>query len=165
MLSLLVRILCHNTLRIFSEFSFFMSQHSPNFLRIFILNEGNKVIISQNFTMVCTSYCWEFVIKSTREWWILSNRKLKGWKSWFFCNKFFAFKHDASAIWREQRLSSKTWLKISDNTKFCFSTSPLGQGDLVPAVCSLVLMGSQRRNIPSLTNFPMLWVRNLSAGL
>ena len=109
-------------------------------------------IISWNFIMVCTSYCWEFVIKSTREWWILSNRKLKGWKSWLFCNKFFAFKHDASAIWSEQRLSSKTWFKLSDNTKFCFSTSPLDQSDLGPVVCSLVLRGSQRRNIPSLMN-------------
>ena len=148
-----------------------MSQYSANFLRIFILNEdfsgfmNVSEIISQNVTMVCTSYCWELVIKSTREWWIFSNRKLKRWKSSLFCYKFFAFKHDASAIWREQRLSSKTWLKISDNTEFCFSTSSLDQGDLAPAVCSLVLRGSQRRNIPSLTNFPMLWVRNLSTGL
>ena len=148
-----------------------MSQRSANFCRIFIHNEGFSgfmnvsEIISQNFTMVCTSYCWEFVIKSTREWWILSNRKLKGWKSWLFCNNVFAFKHDASIISREQQLSSKTWFKISHNTKFCFSTSPLDQGDLGPVVCSLVLKGSHRRNIPSLTNSPLLWVRNLSTGL
>ena len=148
-----------------------MSQRSANFCRIFIHNEGFSgfmnisEIISQNFTMVCTSYCWEFVIKSTREWWILSNRKLKGWKSWLFCNIFFAFNHDASIISREQWLSSKTWFKISHNTKFCFSTSPLDQGDLGPVVCSLVLKGSHRRNIPSLTNSPLLWVRNLSTGL
>ena len=136
-----------------------MSQHSANFLRIFILSEGFSgfmnvsEIISQKFTMVCTSYCSEFVIKSTRGWWILSNRKMKGWKSWLFCNKCFAFKHNASAISSEQRLSSKTWFKICDNTKFYFSTSPLDQGDLGPVVWSLVLRGLQRRNIPSLMNY------------
>ena len=148
MLSLLVCILCHNALRIFSEFSFIIKafrdllmllrQCLKNSLWFILVIAGNFSLKVQGSDGFCP---------------------IASWKD----EKSFSFKHDASGISRKQPLLLKLGSIFLTILNFVFPR--VHWTKVQGAVFNIVLRGSQRRNIPSLTNSSLLWVSNLSTGL